>query len=99
GGGGDAVIGGLAVDEKFAGAAMQLARHFVSRFGALTIALLADEKQQADGRAVFSQALGSGNLRGDDALGIAGAASVDVVLIFGGAEPGRDDIHVSGENQ
>src|SRR5437763_1137306 len=42
---------------------------------------------------------GGGDLRDDDALGIAGTASVDVVFIFGGAEPGRDDIHVSGEHE
>jgi len=78
---------------------VQLARHLIGGFGALAIALLADEKKQPDGCTLLAQALGGSDLRGDDALGIAGAASVDVVLIFRGGEPGRDDIHVSRENE
>src|SRR5439155_8769491 len=99
GGGGHAIIRGLAVDEEFASAAVQLARHLIGGFGALAVAFLADEKKQTYCRARLAQALGGDDLRGDDALGIAGAASVDVVLIFGGGEPGRDDIHVSRENE
>ena len=44
-----------------------------------------------------AQTFGSGDLRGDDALGVTRSAAVDAVGIFGGCDEGRDRVHVRGE--
>ena len=47
---------------------------------------------------IAAQALGGGDLGGDDAFCVAGAASVDAGCIFGGGDERGDGIHVGGEN-
>ncbi len=93
GGDGEAVVGGLAVDEE-ARAAWAL----VGDDGAGGVALLADDEEQADLDAGVAQAISGGDLRGDDALGVAGAAAVEVLVVFAAAEEGRHGVHVGGEN-
>ena len=51
----------------------------VGRLRALAVALFADQKQQSDVNAVGLQFFGRRDLRHDDALGVARAASVDAV--------------------
>ena len=91
------VLGGLAVDKKFRAAAMQFVRQLIRYLGAQAVALLADNEQQSDRDILFAQALGSGNLRANYALGVAGAAPVNIFIIFRRWEKWRDNIHVSGK--
>ena len=93
GGEGDAIIGRLSVDEEAASA-----RAEVGDFRAGGVPLLADDEEQGNLHTLIAQALGRGNLRGDDALGVAGAASVDVVFVFAGGDERRNGIGVCGED-
>ena len=54
----------------------------VGDVGARGVALLADDEEQADLDAGVAQAIRCGDLRGDDALGVAGAAAVDVLVVL-----------------
>ncbi len=68
----------------------------VKRSGA--IALFANYKQQADvARTLFQQAFDCANHRRNDALGIAGAASPDELVILAHSEEWRHGIDVRGE--
>src|SRR5260370_42431370 len=82
GGDGDLVVRGFAVDEELTASTVQLVRLCVGQESAHAVALFTHHEQQSDGKVFCAQALGGANLRSDDALGVAGAASVDVVLIF-----------------
>src|ERR1039458_2536018 len=65
---------------------------------ARAVALLADYEQHSEvAYAAFEQRLGGGEHGGDDALGVARAASPDVVAVFTGGDERRHGIHVSGE--
>ena len=63
GGEGEAVVGGFAVDEK-----LRAFGRFVGDDGSGGVALFADEEEQADLDAGFAEAIGCGDLCGDDAL-------------------------------
>src|SRR2546430_10296047 len=55
----------------------------------------AHHEQETDVNPLLTQAFGSGNLRRDDALGIARSAPVDARGIFGRRNEGRDRVHVN----
>ncbi len=42
--------------------------------------------------------LGGGDLGGDDALGVAGAAAIEELVVFVVGNVGRDGVHVGGED-
>src|SRR5258708_2052830 len=85
------VFGGLAVNEE-----SRAARLFGGSKGASAVALFADnEKQSEIAAAVFEEPLGGGDHGGDDALGIAGSASPDALVIFARGEEWGNGVHVS----
>ena len=87
------VFGGLAVDDV-----ARAARRCGGFVGAGAVALLADHEEQAEAAmAVFQQGFDGFDHAGDDALGVAGAASPDEVVVFAGGEERRHGIDVSGE--
>ena len=71
---------------------------FISRFRAQAVALFAHYKQQSNVNSLAAQSLRGSNLRGDDSLGVARAASVDSSRIFGRCNERRNRVHVRGEN-
>jgi hypothetical protein len=83
GGEGEAVVGGLAVDEE-----ARAARVAVGDLRTGGVALLADDEEQAHLHARVAQALGRGDLRGDDAFGVAGAAAVEELVVLGAGKNG-----------
>jgi hypothetical protein len=71
----------------------------VGDLGTGGVALLADDEEQADLDLRRAKFFGGGDLGGDDALGVAGAAAVEEVgVLAAGAEEGRDGVHVGGED-
>ena len=87
------VLGGLAVDEE-----VRAARRLGGGVGAGAVALLADDEQQAEvAHARASSASAALIMDGDDALGVAGAASPDVLVVLARGEERRHGIDVSGE--
>ncbi len=75
--GGNFVFRGLPIDQE---AAAQWI--FIRDFRALAVALFTNKKQHSHRPAFFAQTLACGDLRRDDALGIARAATVNVVMVF-----------------
>ena len=73
----ETIVGRFAVDEKAAALGI-----FVGEPRPGGVALLADDEEQADLSALVAQAHGGGDLRGDDALGVATAAAVDELVVF-----------------
>ena len=71
---------------------------FVCDLGSGGVALFADDEEEADLDAGFAQAVCRGYLGGDDSFGVAGAAAVEVEVVFGTAEVGRNGVHVGGED-
>ena len=66
--------------------------------GARAVALLADHEQYSEiAHAAFEQCLGGGKHGGDNALGVARAASPDVFAILAGGDERRHGIHVGRE--
>ena len=61
-------------------------------------ALLAYDEEEANLDAGFAEAVGGGYLGGDDAFGVAGAAAVEVEVVFSGTEKWRHGVHVGGED-
>ena len=87
------VFGGLAVDDV-----ARAARRLGGFVGAGAVALLADHEEQAEAAmAIFEQRLDGLDHAGDDALGVAGAASPDELVVLARGEEGRDGIDVGGE--
>ena len=87
---GEAIFRGLAIDEE-----PRTAWSGSGGFGANAVALLADDKQQRKvARAAVQQRFGGGDHRGDDALGVARAAAVDMRGVFAGGKERRDRVHV-----
>ncbi len=86
----EAVVRGFAIDEKAAAFRRQ-----VGNLRASGIALLTRDEEQSDLRARIAQTLHCADLRGDDALGVAGASAVDVVGVLGACDEGRHRIEVS----
>src|SRR5271166_166492 len=89
----DAIIRGLTVDQEAAAA-----RISVGYLRARRVTLLADNKEQSSLHAPLAQSLGRSNLRGDDALGVARAASVDELIILARRNERRNCIGVRGED-
>ncbi len=87
------IFGGFAVDEE-----ARAARGSSRGDGANAAALFShNEKQREIACASREKRFGGGDHGGDDALGVAGAAAVDVGSIFARGEEGRNGVHVSGE--
>src|SRR5947207_2495737 len=62
------------------------------------VALFAHHEQKADAAlAGLQQGLGRSQHAGDDALGVAGPAPPDVVIVFAGTYEGRHGVHVGGQ--
>lgn len=93
GGKGEAVIGGFAVDEKAGAFGVE-----VGYGGTGRVALFADDEKEADLDVGVAEAVGGGDLGGDDPFGIAGSAAVKELIVFAEAEEGRDGVHMGGEN-
>ena len=90
---GELVLGGFAVDDVF-----RTARISGRVISACAVSLLTDDEEQGKiPYALFEQALGGGDHRRDDALGVAGAAAPDEFVIDARGDPGRNGIHMSGE--
>ncbi len=66
------VVGGFAVDEE----TLSL-WGFVGFDGTGGVALFTDDEEEADFDAGFAKMLGGGDLGGNDALGVAGAAAIE----------------------
>src|SRR5579864_2688061 len=80
----------LAVDQV-----PRAARRSRSHFRPRAVALFShDEKQAKIPRAAFNQLFRGGNHRGDDSLGVASAAPVNMLRIFAGRKKRRHRIHV-----
>jgi hypothetical protein len=93
-GDGEAVVGGFAVDEE-AGSVGPGLDEFVGNLSAGRVALFTDDEEESDGDSLLSQLLGGGDLRGDDAFGVAGAAAVEVGCVLATrTEEGWDSVHV-----
>ena len=66
--------------------------------GSRAVAFFSDHEEEADvADAVFEEIFRGEQHAGDDAFGIAGAASPDVFIVFAGRDEGRDGVHVGGE--
>ena len=89
GGEGEAVVGGLAVDEE-----LRSFGRLVGDDGSGGVAFLADEKEQTDLDACLAESVCGRYLRGDDALCVAGAAAVEELVVFARAEERRHGVHV-----
>src|SRR5205085_6439696 len=74
-------------------------RRFIRDARAVASALLADNKQEANPRlAGMPQPVGGGDLRGEDALRIAGAASVEAIAVNAARKERRNAVEVCGED-
>ena len=73
-------------------------RIFVGDLRAQAVALFARNKQQADVDLFVAQALGGGDLGGDDALGVARSAAINSRGVFGRRNEWRNRIQMRGEN-
>jgi hypothetical protein len=69
----------------------------VGHVGTQAVAFFAGDEEQSNIFSFAAQALGGGDLRGDDSFGVACAAAVDSRLVFGGRDVGRNGIHVRGK--
>ncbi len=87
------VVGWLAVDEELRSLGVK-----IGGGGSGGVSLFADDKKQADFNVGFAELVCCGDLRGDDALGVAGAAAIKIQVVFGAAEEGRDGVHVGGKD-
>ena len=94
GGQGQAIAGGLAVDEEAAAFGRK-----VGRYGAGGVALLAANKQQSNPKSHGTKCFGGRNLGGEDALGVADAAAVHKLRILAERNVGRNGVHVRGKDQ
>src|SRR5688572_19887616 len=93
GGGPETVVRGFAIDQKPA-----LRGDSVRGHGAITAPLLSGDKHQADAAlAVGAQLLRRGNLRGENAFGVTGAASIECVAFDTAGKKRRHAIEVSRE--
>lgn len=90
---GQAIVGGLAIDEE-----LRAAWILIRYDGACRVALFADDEEKTDVYAGIAQTVGSSDLSSDDAFGVTGAASVEELVVFAAAEVGRYGVHVRGEN-
>src|SRR5262245_54401289 len=89
-GGGQPVVGGLAVDEK-----PRSGREEVCRLRALAAPLFADDEEQADTRfAARAQALGRRDLRDENPFRVTGAASVQPAVLFPARKERRHAVEV-----
>ena len=86
----------LTVHEK---PAARRQRVLVRGLGAVAATLLADDEQHADAALARSaEPLGRMNLRGQDALGVAGAAAVQAGALDPAREEGGNAVEVRGED-
>src|SRR5580704_2419094 len=87
------IFGGFAIDEETRASRMR-----GGGFGPGTVALFADNKEQREVAGTGSEKIfGCSNHGGDDAFGIARAATPEIILIFAGGEEWRNGVHVGGE--
>src|SRR3977135_381658 len=87
------IFGGFTVDEE-----TRAAGRSGGGDGANAAALFADDEQKCEiARATGEKRFGGGDHGGDDALGVAGAAAVNVGPIFARGEEGGNWVHVSRE--
>ena len=70
----------------------------VGEFSSGGVALFADDEEETGLHAEFAQAQGGGDLRGDDAFCVAGAAAVNELIVLAGGDERRDGIDVGGED-
>src|SRR5580704_13509495 len=88
------IFRGLAVDEE-----ARAPRMCGGGFSSGAVAFFADNKQQSKiAGAGCEEIFGRGNHGSDDALGIAGATTPEIILIFTGGEEGGNSVHVSGKS-
>jgi len=90
----DSILGRFAVDQK----ADSLGRVIIRNFRPEAIAFFSDYEKKSNVNAFALQAFGGGDLRGDDALGVARSAAIDAGGILRGRNEGRDGVHVGGED-
>ena len=94
GGQGQAVVGGLAVDEEAAALGLRLATLAPAESRSSPL-----HKQQPNPESRRPQRLGGGHLRGDDALGVADAAAIQKLVVLAEWDVGRNGVHVRGKHQ
>ncbi len=71
---------------------------FVCHFRAQAVAFFSGDEEQANVNSLLAQSFSSGDLRGDDAFGVAGASAEDARGVFRRRNEGRNRVHVRGEN-
>ena len=94
GGQGEAVVSGFAVDKE----AAALGR-IVGGFSAGRVALLAADKQQPNPKSCRAQRLGGCYLSGENALGVADAATIKEFSVFCEGDVRRHGVQVRGKDQ
>lgn len=65
---------------------------------AQAVALLTHDEEKSNINSFAAETLRGGDLGGDDAFGVAGAAAVDASGVLGRWDEGRDGVHVRGED-
>src|SRR5262249_8328401 len=89
---GDLVLRGLSINEKTAADGI-----LVGHSGAQAVAFLTYKKQHSYGCAFLAQPFAGGNLRRDNAFGVAGASPINVVTVLRIRDVWRNCVHVGGE--
>jgi hypothetical protein len=91
---GESVVGGFSVDEEARAAGI-----LVGDGGSGGVTFFSDDEEEGDLEVGVAEFFCGGNLGGDDALGVAGAAAIEEVGVFAaGAKEGWDGVHVGGED-
>ncbi len=89
----ETVVGRLAVDEEAAAPG-----HHVGNLGPGRVALLATDKQHANSVSHYPQKFGGGQLRGQNAFGVAYPAAIQKVFVLAELNVGRHGVHVRGKH-